>query len=112
MNALQAVVSTYYLKVKFPTCYVVKEIREDQALARHCYNIALQDGRQADPCPVHRLDAHDDLSKKRGKPINDLVEVLLKDGNEEHTIKISLNLKEEVRKLLVTFLQRNADVFA
>ena len=36
--------STYYLKVKFPTTHGVGEIRGNQALTRECYQVALASG--------------------------------------------------------------------
>ncbi|XP_023928699.1 uncharacterized protein LOC112040039 [Quercus suber] len=41
LNRLRATMSIYYLKVKFPTAHGVGEIREDQVLARECYQAAL-----------------------------------------------------------------------
>ncbi|XP_073103315.1 uncharacterized protein [Elaeis guineensis] len=38
LNALQAIISAYYLKIKFPMTEGVGEVREEQDLARHCYN--------------------------------------------------------------------------
>uniref|UniRef100_A0A6I9QPU4 Uncharacterized protein LOC105037583 n=1 Tax=Elaeis guineensis var. tenera TaxID=51953 RepID=A0A6I9QPU4_ELAGV len=84
LNALRAVVSTYHLKLKFPTDQGIGEVRGDQALARHCYNIALQRSNQADPCPVDGLDTRDDLAEERGRPIEDLIPIPLNDGNTEH----------------------------
>ena len=104
LNALQAVVSTYHLKLKFPTSQGVGEVRGDQVLARHCYNIALQRNGQSDPCPVDGLDTCDDLAEKWGEPIEDLVSIPLNDGNEEHVVKIGSNLGEEVRIQLINFL--------
>ena len=47
---------------------------------------------------MDELDARDDLSEEREEPIDDLEEIPLNDENEEHTMKIDLNLKGEVRK--------------
>lgn len=42
MNALKAIISTYHLKIKFPTGEVrgprgIGEVRGEQVLARECY---------------------------------------------------------------------------
>ena len=105
-------VSTYLLKLKFPTSQGVGEVRGDQVLARYYYNIALQRNDQSDPCPVDGLDTRDDLAEERGEPIEDLVLIPLNDGNEEHVVKIGSNLGEEVWTQLIKFLQKNMDVFA
>ena len=104
LNALRAIVSTYHLKLKFPTDQRIGEVRGDQALARHCYNIASQKSDQSDPCPVDGLDARDDLTEERGGPIEDLVPIPLNDRNAEYVVKISSNLGEEVRTHLIDFL--------
>ena len=90
--------------MKFLTSYEVGEVRGDQTLARHCYTITLQGGRQVESYPIDGLDACDDLREERGEPIEDIVEVLLNDGHEDHTIQISSNLGEEVMRQLVAFL--------
>ena len=41
LNRLKVVMSTYHLKVKFPTIHEVGEIRGDQVLAKECYQAAL-----------------------------------------------------------------------
>ena len=41
LNRLKVAMSTYYLKVKFPTAHGVGEILGDQVLARECYQAAL-----------------------------------------------------------------------
>ena len=111
LNALRAIVLTYHLKLKFPTNQKIGEVRGDQALARHCYNIALQRSDQSDPCPIDALDARDDFTEERGIPIEDLVPISLNDGNAKHVAMIGSNLGEEVQTHLIDFLRRNADVF-
>ena len=98
--------------MKFPIEYEVGEVRGDQALACHCYTIALQGGKQSELCPMDELDVRDDLIEKRGEPIDNLILVSLNDWNENHRVQICSNLKKEVKGQLVTFLQRNVDVFA
>ena len=44
LNKLKAAMSTYYLKVKFPTTHSIGEIKGDQVLARECYQTALASG--------------------------------------------------------------------
>ena len=92
------------MKLKFSTSQGIGEVRGDQALAKHCYSIALQGSDQSDPCPVDGLDARDDLTEERGTPIEDLVSIPLNDGNAEHVAMIGSNLEEEVRTRLIDFL--------
>ena len=41
LDRLRAVMSIYYLEVKFPIAYGVGEIRGDQVLAKECYQATL-----------------------------------------------------------------------
>jgi len=57
LNRLRAAMSTYYLKVKFPIAHGVGEIREDQVLAKECYQVALASGENytwviSEPMPI------------------------------------------------------------
>ena len=103
--------STYYLKVKFPTTHGIEEICRDQNLVRYCYHISLQEAKTVETYPIEGLDTHDELAKTRDEPIEDLIPILLEDGNKEHTVQIRSNLDQVTKELLTLLLQRNADIF-
>lgn len=64
LNTLRAVVSTYYLKIKFLAVHGVGEIHEDQSLAHHYYHIALHGAKACGAYQVEGLDTHIDLAKQ------------------------------------------------
>jgi hypothetical protein len=43
LNELKAITSMSHLKMKFPIEHGVEEVKGDQWVARHCYNITLKD---------------------------------------------------------------------
>ncbi|GAV59219.1 hypothetical protein CFOL_v3_02750, partial [Cephalotus follicularis] len=51
LNLLEAIVSTRHLVMKFPTKFVIGEVRGDQQVARQCYKTALMDKGKERPCP-------------------------------------------------------------
>jgi hypothetical protein len=42
LNKLRVVTSTYHLMMKFPTLEGVREVKEDQIVARKCYNTSFK----------------------------------------------------------------------
>ena len=111
LNTLQAVVSTYHLKMKFSTKFGVDEVRGDQVLAQQYYTITLRGTRPSEAYLVDGLDIWDELSKERERPVEDLETIPLNDGNKEHTVQIGSKLNQGTKKYLISFLQKNTDVF-
>ena len=56
LNALKAVVSTYYLLVRFSTKNRVGEIQGDQMLAKQCFLIATKMKRSVEALPIKISD--------------------------------------------------------
>ena len=62
----RAIVSTYYLKVKFLIAEGDREVLKDQNLMRYCYNITIQGGKLAESYPIEGLDTQDELIEEVG----------------------------------------------
>lgn len=72
LNALYAIVSMHHLLMKFLTVHRVVEICGNQALGRQCYWVSFQ-VKPSSTFLVKGLDTRDELTKKRGEPMKDLV---------------------------------------
>ncbi|KAK3035374.1 hypothetical protein RJ639_033658 [Escallonia herrerae] len=93
LNRLQAVVSTYHLKMKFPTEHGIGEVKGDQNTARQCYN------KEA----LIIEDLREDTKMQRGEPVEDLVSIEVYPGEENKTVRIGSNLKEVTKLELRSF---------
>ncbi|XP_059436327.1 uncharacterized protein LOC132169285 [Corylus avellana] len=107
LNKLKAVTSTYHLMMKFPTEEGVGEVKGDQAAARKCYNISLKKSDLATlTVGVVGSRSQDPL---KGEPVEPLEDVELGEGK---VVKVGTQLASGIRDALITFLQRNMEVFA
>ncbi|KAK3012745.1 hypothetical protein RJ639_008093 [Escallonia herrerae] len=91
LNRLQAVVSTYHLKMKFPTEHEIEEVKGDQTTARQCYVTSY---RSKNKEALIIEDLREDIKMQRGEPVEDLVSIEVYPGEENKTVRIGSNLKE------------------
>ncbi|XP_074342159.1 uncharacterized protein LOC141679596 [Apium graveolens] len=97
IQAFKFVPSTYHMVLKFLTRNGVGEAKRDQKMARSCSVVALRpDGTGGQVLPIKDMHVRkkDEL---RGKPTEDLVPI---------------PLDKPLKGQLITFLQKNSDVFS
>ncbi|KAK3042622.1 hypothetical protein RJ639_000874 [Escallonia herrerae] len=109
LNQLRAVVSTYHMKMKFPTENGVGEVKGDQAVARQCYMASCRN--RANETLVIE-DLRDETKVERGKPAEDLFDIQLYPGNQEKTVRVGTGLSDDLKIKLVDLLRSYSDIFA
>ena len=102
LNKWKSAISTYCLKVKFPTENSVGEVRGDQVLARECYQAVL----------ATRENHTWTIKEKEEDTIEALEEIELMEGKTTKTTRIGMTLSLEMKSMLVQFLKENLNVFA
>ncbi|XP_063942660.1 uncharacterized protein LOC135150327 [Daucus carota subsp. sativus] len=109
---IEAIPSTYHLKIKFPTKNGVGEEIGDQKMARSCYVGALKSGGTGGQVlPIEDLDVREE-EERRGKPAEDLVPFSLYPDEPEKVTYVGASLPEDMKSEFVKFLRNNRDVFA
>ncbi|GAV68464.1 hypothetical protein CFOL_v3_11967 [Cephalotus follicularis] len=109
---MEAIVSTRHLLVKFPTRFGVGQIRGDQQAARQCYQTTIKNKKKEKVLPIANVELRGDVETKRPRPVEDVVQVPLEEGNSEKVYQIGSQLAEVEKEELITFLKDNKDVFA
>ncbi|KAK3018771.1 hypothetical protein RJ639_003318 [Escallonia herrerae] len=109
LNQLQAVVSTYHLKMKFPTEHGIGEVKGDQTTARQCYVTSCR-SKNKEALIIKGLQ--EGTKMQRGEPVENLVSIEMYPGEEDKTIRKGSNLKENKKLELVNLLRTYGDVFA
>ena len=102
LNKWKAAMSTYCLKVKFPTDNGVGEVKGDQVLARECYQAVL----------VAKENHTWMIEEKDEDKMEALKTVELIEGEAKRMTKIGTTLSPKIRTRLIQFLKENIDVFA
>ncbi|KAK3019375.1 hypothetical protein RJ639_003955 [Escallonia herrerae] len=109
LNQLRAVVSTYHMKMKFPTENGVGEVKGDQVVARQCYMASCRN-RANETLMIE--DLRDETKVERGKPAEDLFDIELYPGNQEKTVRVGTGLSDDLKLKLVDLLRNYSDIFA
>ena len=102
LNLWKAVMSTYCLKIKFPTENGVGEVKGDQVLAKECYQAVL----------AAKENHTWMIEEKEEDKVEALETMELVEGETTRMTKIGTALSPEIRTRLVQFLKENLDVFA
>ncbi|KAK3012582.1 hypothetical protein RJ639_009731 [Escallonia herrerae] len=87
LNRLQAVVSTYHLKMKFPTKHGVGEVKGYHTTTRKCYMASC---RSKNKEALIIEDLQEDTKMQRGKLVEELVSNEVYPGKENKTVRIAL----------------------
>ncbi|KAK3040937.1 hypothetical protein RJ639_028811 [Escallonia herrerae] len=109
LNQLRAVVSTYHMKMKFPTENGVGEVKGDQVVARQCYMASCRN-RANETLMIE--DLKDETKVERGKPVEDLLDIELYPGNQEKTVRVGTGLSDDLKLKLVDLLRSYSNIFA
>ena len=102
LNRWKAATSTYYLKVKFPTENGVGEVKEDQVLARECYQAML----------AMKENHTWMIEEKEEETVEALETVELVDEEPTKTTRVGSTMSTEMKKKLLEYLKENLDIFA
>ncbi|GAV88978.1 hypothetical protein CFOL_v3_32399 [Cephalotus follicularis] len=112
LNLMEAIVSTRHLLMKFPTRFGLGEARGDQQVARQCYKTAVMNKGKDKVLPIANVELRWDVEPELPQPIEDVIQVPLEEGNSERVFQVGSQLGEVEKGELITFLQKNKDVFA
>ncbi|KAL2235761.1 UNVERIFIED_CONTAM: Retrovirus-related Pol polyprotein from transposon [Sesamum indicum] len=110
LNSFRAVISTYHMKVKFPTDRGVGEVACDQKEARKCYNLSLKGEPEAKKRRVKEDAEPRPYEPEHLKPSEEYKVVRLTPEEPDKTTRIGVSMKEK-EMAMIEFLKENMDVF-
>ncbi|KAK3014858.1 hypothetical protein RJ639_007959 [Escallonia herrerae] len=86
--------------MKFPTEHGIGKVKGDQTTARQCYVTSC---RSKNKEALIIEDLREDTKMQRGEPVEDLVSIEVYPGEENKTVRIGSNLKEDTKLELRSF---------
>ena len=109
LNVIKAIPFSYHMFVKFLMENGVGMVRGDQRVARECYLTSMKH-KGVNNIHMDELDIRDELNTQP-MPSEELEQVQL-DDQLEHLAYIGSKLVEDVKDLLICFLNQNLEVFS
>lgn len=112
LSQFKAVTSIYHLRLKFPTEQGIGEVKGDQLTARECYLVLLKGEVDKEAMVVEELEVRDEEEVRRGEPVEDLEQVVIRECDQSRVIRIGTSALDQLNEELRAFLRQNADFFA
>ncbi|KAL2243316.1 UNVERIFIED_CONTAM: hypothetical protein Sindi_0449600 [Sesamum indicum] len=111
LNSFWAVISTYHMKMKFPTEYGIGEVSRDQKEARKCYNLSVKGEPRSKKQKVREDAEPRPYEAEHLKPSKEYKAIRLVPEDPSKTTRIGSSMNDG-EMAMIDFLRKNADMFA
>ncbi|KAL2226710.1 UNVERIFIED_CONTAM: Retrovirus-related Pol polyprotein from transposon [Sesamum indicum] len=111
LNSFRAIISTYHMKMKFPTENGIGEVACDHKVARKCYNLSLKGESGQKKRKVREDTEPRPYEAEHLKPSNEYKAMQLVPSEQVKTTRIGANMGDG-EMTMIEFLKRNVEMFA